>query len=121
MFEGIIVLLGDAVKLTPDADARFEAAIRQSNLEGAWEHAMHLDGVKELRNRTIIGHDMARVNADEIDAAHLYAYRDRPAGHVGVEGVIETCRLLLLHLGVEVGDVNPLALWAARLAKVLAP
>ena len=121
LFEGIIVLLGDAVKLAPDADARLEAAVRQSNLEGAWEHAMHLDGVKELRNRTIIGHDMARVNADEIDAAHLYAYRDRPAGHVGVEGVIETCRLLLLHLGVEVGDVNPLALWAARLAKVLSP
>jgi hypothetical protein len=120
MFEGIIVLLGDAVKLAPDADARLEAAVRQANLEGAWAYATHLDGVKELRNRTIIGHDMARVNVDEIDTAHLYSYRDRPAGHVGVEGVIETCRLLLLHLGVEVGEVNPLALWGARLAKVLA-
>ena len=119
MFEGIIVLLGDAVKLAPDADARLEAAVRQANLEGAWEHAMHLDGVKELRNRTIIGHDMARVNVDEIDAAHLYSYRDRPAGHVGVEGVIETCRLLLLHLGVDVGDVNPFVVWGAKLANVV--
>ena len=75
------------------------------NLVGAWEDASHLDGVKELRNRTIVGHDMTRVNAAEIDAAHLRTYRDRPAGHVGVEGVIETCRLLLLHLGIEVGDV----------------
>jgi hypothetical protein len=121
MFGAIIVLLGDAVNQAPDADARLAAAVRQANLEGAWEHAMHLDGVKELRNRTIIGHDMARVSVDEIDAAHLYSYRDRPAGHVGVEGVIETCRLLLLHLGVEVGGVNPFAMWGARLANVVGP
>jgi hypothetical protein len=107
------------VKLAPDADARFEAEVRLANLEGAWEDASHLDGVKELRNRTIVGHDMTRVNADEIDAAHLHTYRDRPAGHVGVEGVIETCRLLLLHLGIEVGDVNPLAEWGTRLAGIV--
>ena len=119
VFEGILVILADAVKLAPDADARLEAEVRLANLEGAWEDASHLDGVKELRNRTIVGHDMTRVNADEIDAAHLHTYRDRPAGHVGVEGVIETCRLLLLHLGIEVGDVNPLAEWGTRLAGIV--
>jgi len=86
-----------------------------------------LQGLRTIRNRSIIGHDLSPVTperiATSVNPGLAGQYKDQPgkdvSGHRGVPGVCAAVRELLRYVGHEPTGPNPFLTYGERLARAL--
>ena len=86
-----------------------------------------LQGLREVRNRSVVGHDVGPVTkqiiADQVDAGLARAYKAQAGTDLntkrGVAGVATAIRDILKELGQEPTGPNPFLTYGERLARAL--